>query len=345
MKAIFLGLLAMFGAIPPLSAQSAASPGERQTSTALPSGLIVPHQEKAREIAETVYNTWRLSLLRGNEQAWRASTTKSRQVHVQNLIVSQRKRFPTDLFNETREMPKLENFAYVGALGACQGQTMAITYLGKIQLGSQGKPTMNAYILELVNEAGTWKLDQTRFFDLSRSQTTLDRLSKKDIQVLKEQDGFHPYAAKPIVPRPCSPPQLIGKVFVDCPGRIISMTINGISVHHFQDERRADVISGGLKRGENTISYQIQTEEGKPRPGMAIGLFVMPETQGNTPVCVFDHILDAHGTAAGGSFTFTIDNQHISSMNPAAKARMKESLPSPFHATPLKKKEAGKGAP
>ena len=38
---------------------------------------------------------------------------------------------------------------------------------------------------------------------------------------------------------------------------------------------------------------------------MAIGLFVAPETPGNTGVCVFDHILDAADTANGGSFTFS----------------------------------------
>lgn len=96
----------------------------------------------------------------------------------------------------------------------------------------------------------------------------------------------------------------------------------------------ADVISGGLKRGRNTISYTIRDREGLKRPGMGIGIFVMPETPGNTPVCVFDHFLDASDTANGGSFTFTIENAHIASMNP----KFKGEKPAPYHAVPLKAK-------
>ncbi len=113
------------------------------------------------------------------------------------------------------------------------------------------------------------------------------------------------------------------------------MKINGISVHQFEDERRADVISGGLRRGKNTISYTITTNDKLEHPTMAIGLFVMPETPGNHPVCVFDHILDATDTAKGGEFSFTISNEHIASMNPSFTG----NAPQPFHAVPLRKKQ------
>ena len=173
-------------------------------------------------------------------------------------------------------------------------------------------------------------------FNLSRLPEVRERLHRGDLSVLEEQDGFHPYAALPEVPAACGRPQLIGKVFVDAPGRAIDMKINGISVHSFDDERRADVISGGLRRGQNTISYTIRTHEKMEHPSMAIGLFVMPETPGNRPVCVFDHILDATDTAKGGEFSFEIRNENIASMNPAYKGK----APQPFHAVPLKGKPA-----
>lgn len=295
--------------------------------------IIVPDQEKAREVAETVYNTWRLSMIRGNEQAWRASTCRSRQMKVRNLIVSQRGQFPRDFFRYTQEAPNLDNFVFVGALLGCNGNTLSCTYVGKLQLGD-GKPRENAYVLELVLEQGKWKLDQTRFFDLSQLPDVRKRLYAKDLEILKEQDGFMPYDAIPAVPLACRAPELIGKVFVDCPGRNIEMTINGVSVHEFDDERRADIISGGLKRGQNTITYKIKDRPGLKRPAMAIGLFVAPETPGNTGVCVFDHILDAQDSANGGSFTFFISNDHIASMNPKFKGKK----PEPYHAVPLKKK-------
>ncbi len=310
---------------------------QQQDTPADPSSFRVPDQDKAREAAELVYNTWRLAMIRGSEQAWRSSATRSRQVKVRNLIISQRGTFPRDFFNTQAEPPKLENFKFVGAINACQGRTMAVTYVGRLQLGD-GKAHDNAFVLELVYEDGKWKLDQTRFFDLSHLPDVRKRLLSKDIELLKEQDGFQPYMAIPRVPAACQPPVLIGKIFVDCPGRDLDISINGVSEHEFTDERRADVISGGLRRGQNTIHYSVRTNEKLPHPGMGIGIFVMPETPGNHPVCVFDHIIDEDGTATGGTITFNISNEHIASMNPAFQGK----APEPYHAVPLKPKEGKK---
>lgn len=316
-----------------LKRRAAEQSQQQEQQNASDTAFGVPDQEKARKTAETVYNTWRVSMIRGNEQGWRSATSASRQMKVRNLIVSQKGSFPRDFFKQTQEAPQLENFAYVGSLTGCNGYTMACTYIGKLKLGD-GAAAENAFVLEFVFEGGKWKLDQTRFFNLSKLPEVRKRLLAKDIGLLKEQDGFQPYSRIPATPPACKPPALIGKVFVDCPGRAIEMTINGVSLHEFDDERRADVISGGLKRGTNTITYTIKDREGLARPAMAIGLFVAPETPGNSGVCVFDHLLDDKDTAQGGSFTFTISNEQIASMNP----RFQGKKPEPFHAVPLKEK-------
>lgn len=296
-------------------------------------GFSVPEQNQARSTAETVYNTWRLSMIRGSEPSWRSSTSLARQVKVRNLIVSQRGSFPRDFFSALQEPPNLENFHFVGALTGCRGRTLAATYVGKMQL-TGGQAQENAYVLEFVFEDGKWKLDQTRFFNLSQLPEVRKRLHAHDLTILQEQDGFQPYTSIPKAPPACKAPELIGKVFVDCPGRTVEMTVNGISIHEFDDERRADVISGGLKRGKNTITYRIADRAQLQRPGFGIGVFVMPETPGNTPVCVFDHVLGAEDNAAGGTFTFTIANEHIASMNP----KFSGEKPQPYHAVPLKQK-------
>ena len=305
-------------------------------ATATEPTLLTPDQEKARSLVETVYNTWRLSVQRGDESGWRRSTTSSRQMRVRNLIISERGNFPRDFFRSAQSAPQLENFRYVGALGACGGKTLAATYIGKMQLGNAA-PRENAFVLLLVNEDGKWKLDQTRFFDLSKLPAVLKRLQAKDLAVLREQDGFHPYTSIPVTPPAARAPELIGKVFTDCPGREIEMRINGVSLHEFDDERRADTISGGLRRGTNTISYTIRnSSNGNDRPSMGIGIFVMPETPGNHPICVFDHVLDAKDEAKGGSFTFNITPEHIAAMNP----KFTGQAPQPVHAVPLKAKPA-----
>lgn len=312
-----------------------------QTNEALqvsPDGIATPNQEKARTLAETTYNTWRLSVQRGDETAWRSSTSLSRQMKVRNLIISERGTFPRDFFRSAQNAPQLENFQFVGALSGCSGRTMAATYLGKMQLGDAGAK-QNAFVLEFVHENGKWRLDQTRFFDLSRLPGALKRLQARDLSLLREQDGFHPYRSIPVPPPACAKPELIGKIFVDCPGRNIDVHINGVSIHEFDDERRADTISGGLRRGTNTIAYTIKPSANEQdHPSMGIGVFVMPETPGNRPVCVFDHILDATDEAKGGNFTFTVTNEHIASMNPQYKG----AAPQPLHAVPLKPKKENK---
>lgn len=308
-----------------------------QPLTAAPqTSFSTPDQKVARDIVESVYSTWRIGMMRANESAWRSATTHSRQMKVRNLIISQKGEFPHDFFRNQPEPPSLEKFRYIGTLASANKQSLAATYVGNVQLGDS-KADENAFVLLFVQEDGKWKFDQSRMFNLARLPKVKERLHKGDLSVLTEQDGFHPYDAAPAVPQACPRPQLIGKVFVDAPGRSIDMKINGISVHEFTDERRADVISGGLRRGKNTISYTIKTDKKLAHPAMAIGLFVMPETPGNHPVCVFDHILDAADEAKGGEFTFEIRNENIASMNP----RFTGTPPQPFHAVPLKKKPAG----
>ncbi len=334
MRTFFLLLAMSIAWVFPLAGQQpVASPKSAQTPP-----LLTPDQDKARELVETVYNTWRLSVQRRDESGWRSCTTSSRQVKVRNLVISERGDFPNDFFRSAQSAPPLENFRYVGALGSAGGRTLAATYVGKLQLGSKAAAHQNAFVIELVQEGGRWKLDQTRFFDLSKLPAVLKRLEAKDLAVLREQDGFHPYRAIPAAPPVCPKPELIGKVFVDCPGRAIEMRINGVSIHEFDNERRADTISGGLKRGNNTISYTIRDSAfSSEKPGMGIGLFVMPEGQGKQPVCVFDHILDAAGQTNGGNFTFDITPELLAAMDPNNKA-----TPHPFHAEPLKPREEPK---
>lgn len=309
-------------------------PKPAKTAATAKSPFTYPDQKVAKEMVEDIYNTWRVAMQRGNVSAWDSVTSTSRRMRIRNSIISQKGRFPQDFFRNQPAPPALEQFTYIGSLAGANGNTLAATYIGMLQLGD-GKAEENAYVLQFINEKGVWTFDQANFFNLSKLPEVKKRLHAKDLTVLQEQDGFRPYNTMPAAPAACKSPELIGKVFVDAPGRDIEMRINGISAHSFNDERRADIISGGLKRGQNTISYSIRTEDGKAHPSMAIGLFVMPETQGNHPVCVFDHILDETDTAKGGSFTFTIDNTMIGSMNP----NFHGEKPQPFHAVPLKEKK------
>ena len=146
MRTFFLLLAMSIAWVFPLAGQQpVASPKSAQTPP-----LLTPDQDKARELVETVYNTWRLSVQRRDESGWRSCTTSSRQVKVRNLVISERGDFPNDFFRSAQSAPPLENFRYVGALGSAGGRTLAATYVGKLQLGSKAAAHQNAFVIELV---------------------------------------------------------------------------------------------------------------------------------------------------------------------------------------------------
>ncbi len=334
-RAFLLTLFSLM--IPSVGAQSAtASPPPAQAQTAADT-LSYPHQERARELGETLYNTWRLAMQRRDEQAWQKVTPRSRQQKVRNLVRSMKGKMSEDFFSEeAKSLPMLENFRFIGAIAGAQRRTMNLVYLGRLLVGEDETQTV-AYVLYFIDETGkgAWTFDQSRFVSLEHLPDYATRLSKKDVEVLRDVELFHPYATVPAVPTLVGDPQLVGKVFLDIPGRAVTMKINGVSTHEFHDERRADVILGGLRRGENTINYTINDADGAPRDSFAIGLFVMPEKEGNQPAVVFEHILDAKDKAKGGSFTFYIGNSHLASMDPNYKGPRS----APFRPVPLKEKK------
>ncbi len=288
-------------------------------------------------MGESLYNTWRLSMSRRDEQGWQSVTPRSRQMRVRNLVRSMHGTMAKDFFgDEAKQLPMLENFRFIGAIAGAGRRTMNLVYLGRLQV-AQNKSQAVAYVLYLVDESGKgrWTFDQSRFISLEHTPKYAARLSKKDVTLLRDVELFHPYPSVPAIPQPVGAPELLGKIFVDSPGRKVDIKINGVSPHEFYDERRADVILGGLKKGKNTVSYTISNVAGAPRSSFAIGLFVMPTVAGHQPSVVFEHILDAKMKAQGGSFTFYVGNSLLAPMNPDYKG----PRAAPFRPVPLKKKK------
>ena len=65
-----------------------------------------PGDAKLRDDLDVAYNTWRLHLLRGNYDGWRATTSAYRQVKVRNLAVSEKRPFPASLFRQPMAPPR-----------------------------------------------------------------------------------------------------------------------------------------------------------------------------------------------------------------------------------------------
>ncbi len=271
-------------------------------------------QAQLKSDLETAYNTWRQHMVRQNYDGWQQTTAAYRKVKVRNLAVSEKRPWPQSLFNQQISPPSLLPLRYIGSV--VKGPTAAATYFGKVDWGIGGAPSENAYVLLFTNERGMWKYDQARFFNLAQLPKVRERLRNNDVSVLEEQDGFQPSGSIPPVPPVCPTPQYIGKVFVDCPGRIVKARINNVSDHNFEDVRMAEVISGGLRKGVNTLDLSITPAPGgKPGP-LNIMVYVMPETVGNFPGMAYSYAIPAEQAGLNGPTTFTITDDTIRHMAP-----------------------------
>lgn len=273
-----------------------------------------PSQAQLKSDLETAYNTWRQHMVRQNYEGWQKTTSAYRKVKVRNMAVSEKRPWPQSLFNQHISPPSLLPLRYIGSV--VKGPTAAATYFGKVDWGIGGAPSENAYVLLFTNERGEWKYDQARFFNLAQLPKVRERLRNNDATVLEEQDGFQPTGIIPPVPPVCPVPQYIGKIFVDCPGRIVKARINNVSDHVFEDARMAEVISGGLRNGINSIDLNVTpAPNGKPGP-LNIMVYVMPETVGNFPGQAYSCAIPANQAAQNGTATFTITADTIRQMAP-----------------------------
>lgn len=264
-------------------------------------------------------------MVRHNYEAWQQSTSSYRRMNVRNLIVSEKKKFPDALFHQKMAPASLLPLNFVGIV--VKGQTAAATYFGKTDWDIGGTPVDAALVLLFTKERGEWKYDQARNFNLSKLPTVKERFKKGDASVLLEQDGFQPLGVIPPAPKACPKPKYIAKIFADCPGRQVSIDINGISHHVFDNEASAQIISGGLKDGGNSIAINANLKKGSQDKGPAfIGVFIMPETEGNVPGTPYNYTIgDADKDGVYESAIFNVTPEVLKRMNPEylkeAKAR------------------------
>lgn len=274
-----------------------------------------PGDPKLRDSLDVAYNTWRLHMIRGNYEGWREQTSAYRQAKVRNLAVSEKRPFPATLFRQPMAPPALASLMYVGSI--LDGPTAAATYYGKVDMGLGQEPsTSNALVLLFTNERGKWKYDQARFFNLSRLPAVKERLMRGDATVLMEQDGFQPLGKIPPTPPLCPPAKYIAKILVDCPGRTVKATVNNISSHEFENTRQADVISGGLRDGTNSLTLNFSDSPHGEKGGALVEVYIMPETPGHIPARVFTYFVSPTEMPKSGPTLFTVTPDLLKTMIP-----------------------------
>lgn len=251
------------------------------------------------------YHQWRQAMITKNYQSWRATTASYRQMRVRNQIVSEKRPFPQAIFDNPMLPPSIASLDDVGIL--VKQNSAAMTLFGKVDFGIGGTPTQNAITLLFVRENRGWKYDSARFFNLSQMPELRQKLAKKDANALTEE-GFQPLDQVPSPAPPCNAPRFIAKLFVDCPGRLVEATINGISHHRLTDTREAEIIWGGADIGENQIELKISDDpEGTPKGPLEVTVYLMPEIEGNVPVAAYQLKTNTNDAPPPVKTTFTID--------------------------------------
>ena len=275
----------------------------------LSNGFVAAQQDPLRKSLEDVYNKWRHSLQTRNDMVWRQITAEHRQIAVKNRLLSERKKFPADIFNLPALPPTLAGLKHLGTKRA--GPTAKAYYYGRIDFGLGNKPAENLLVLSFVGAQNSWKYDQMEYVTLAMLPEVKKQLAKGDIQYIEGTPELLPKGVIPPTPVEVKPAQYIAKVYAYCPGREVRVQVNQTSQHLFQDAQEAQLVIGGAKHGKNQIQYAIKKliEEDFKDP-MTIRIYLFSEVQGVKPIKIYEYLVeDGKKPVEFGKGEFVIDDK------------------------------------
>jgi hypothetical protein len=219
---------------------------------ASPQPLGAADADQLRVKLERRYREWREALMRKDYTRWINATSPYRAAVTRNLIVSQKLPWPDALFEIPVIPPEVTPLRLIDA--RTSGETALAAYIGPVDFGVvAGDLPDNVLILQFHRHDGEWKYDRSQFVNLKANPDIAAEIEKDD-------DGFldaEPYALTaqvPATPELCPKPDYIGHLHIEAIGYETSVRVNGKS--HYAEVANTvitDVISGGLRPGENPI--------------------------------------------------------------------------------------------
>ena len=242
-----------------------------------------------------VYGQWRNAIVRKDITRWQAVTAQHRQVAVRNRIFSERRAFPSAVFNVPFAPPSLARLRPLRV--EAKGAAAKAVYFGKVDFGVAGEaPTENLLVLNFLNEGRGWKYDEAEFVNLSALAEVRKQLLAGDLSYVKTAE-FGP-SAKPKLDalQLRGPVKYISKVYVYSPGREVKVMVNKVSRHLFQNTKAAEVVIGGARDGRNEIEFGIKSLPGSTgKEPMEVRVYLMSEVQGVQPIKVYEYLVPEGG--------------------------------------------------
>lgn len=270
--------------------------------------------ETLRVPLETAYQGWRDSIIRKDANAWQRFTAPHRRIEVKNRIVSERRAFPSSVFDLPAPPPSLGGLKFLTAQQS--GPTAKAAYFGKVDFGTGGNVSDNLLVLSFVGGSGSWLYDRAEFVNLAALPAVRKELAAGNLNYLKETPEAKPSGIIPPTPIEVPTAAIIAKVYVFCPGREVQVQVNKVSRHIFGNTKEADVIIGGARNGPNEISFSTKKlPDGNGKEVMTIRVYLMSQVPGVKPIKAYEYQIAAGEVPKPfHTETFTVDAEILSKL-------------------------------
>ena len=259
---------------------------------------ILPAQDILQQDLEGCYRSWRQSILSKNEVVWGKVTAPHRRAEVKNRILSEKKPYPAAIFDLPGQPPAIEGLKFLALKR--KGPTAALYYFGQVDFGVGIKADRNLLILHFVGADRLWFYDQAKFENLVALPDVQQELEQGVIKYLDERPDLEPTGAIPAVPAEVLEAEFIAKVYVYCPGREVRAQVNGISDHHFTNDKSAEIITGGARTGSNSVQFTVQDmPEATELEDLAVRVYLFSQVQDVKPIKAYEFLLKPGEKAQG----------------------------------------------
>ncbi len=255
----------------------------------------------------SAYGNWRTSMMKKDSASWQRCTSRARQVHVKNRLVSEQVPFPQGVFNTPAAPAAIDGLKLMRV--SQKGVTAKATFFGAVDFGVGGKPTNNLLVVNFVNENGVWTYDEAEFVNLVALPDVRKKLEAGERDYLKNAD-FEASGKTPVVPIEVGPAQIIAKVYAFCPGRDVRVQINGVSKHQFTNSKAAEVVIGGAKLGNNEVQFSAKDMKGGTgKEAMTVRVYLMSRVNGIKPLKAFEYqVNEGEAVKPSGTMRFSVDD-------------------------------------
>ncbi len=272
-------------------------------------------QDNLRPELESSYNAWRDAMIRKDVSAWQRITAENRRIEVKNRILSEKRSFPSGIFDLPAPPPLIKGLKFL--MAKQNGATAKASYFGKIDFGVGGDPTDNLLVLSFIRGNGIWLYEKADFVNLAALPEVRKELGEGDLKYLKETPEAQPSGVVPPNPIEARSAKYIAKVYVFCPGREVQVQVNKISHHRFANAKEAEVVIGGAVDGANEVQYSTKKlEGGTGKEAMTIRVYLMSEVRGVNPIKAFEYqVAEGAETKPFGSGNFVVDAGIVAKLN------------------------------